>query len=99
MNSIIQPNPDKCYLCGRIGSEPLDVHHVFFGPYREKSEKYGLKVYLHHSTCHIFGPEAVHTNAENCRMIQREVQIKAMQRYGWSENEFRKLFGRSYKSD
>ena len=54
-------NERMCFLCGKNGSEdPLDLHHVFGGPYRKKSEKYGLVVYLCHHDCHIFGKNAVH---------------------------------------
>lgn len=73
--------------------EPLDEHHVFFGPYRKKSEKYGLKVYLHHQQCHING---VHRYAEQCRELQDRVQRIAMEHYGWTEDDFRAMFGRSY---
>lgn len=98
MNSIIQPNRDRCYLCGRYGTsvDPLDEHHVFFGPYRKKSEKYGLKVYLHHNTCHIFGKNAVHANHKVCRELQAEAQKIAMERYGWTVEDFIAIFGKNY---
>lgn len=102
MNSIIQPNRDRCYLCGRsalaggTSMDPLDEHHVYFGPYRKKSEEYGLKVYLHHNTCHIFGKNAVHANAAVCRELQAEVQNIAMERYGWTVDDFIAIFGRNY---
>ena len=73
--------------------EPLDCHHVFFGPYRSKSEQYGLTVYLHHWQCHING---VHRYADQCRALQGRVQRIAMERYGWTEDDFREIFGRSY---
>ena len=31
-----------CFLCGKTGW--LEEHHVYPGPFRDKSEKYGLKV-------------------------------------------------------
>ena len=96
--SIIQTNRDRCYLCGRpaLYNDPLDKHHVFFGPYRKKSEKYGLTVYLHHTDCHLFGKNAVHNNAEICRELQSEVQEIAMKHYGWTIGDFIRLFGRNY---
>lgn len=96
--SIIQTNRDRCYLCGRpaLYNDPLDKHHVFFGPYRRKSEKYGLTVYLHHSACHIFGEKAVHNNADVCRELQAEVQEIAMEHYGWTISDFIRLLGRNY---
>jgi hypothetical protein len=97
MKSIIQADKERCYLCGRNNScENLDEHHVFFGPYRSKSEKYGLKVYLHHQRCHLDG---VHRSSEICRMVQERVQRIAMKHYGWTEDEFRSMFGRSYLED
>ena len=96
--SIIQVNKDRCYLCGRpaMPLDPLDKHHVFFGPLRRKSEKYGLTVYLHHFTCHIFGGRAVHNNSEVCRALESEVQGIAMAHYGWTTKDFIQLFGRNY---
>ncbi len=96
--SIIQTNRDRCYLCGARGTsgDPLDEHHVFPGPNRKKSEKYGLKVYIHHFKCHIFGKEAVHVNADVCRKLQAEVQEIAMKYYGWSIPDFISIIGRNY---
>ena len=94
--SIIQENREHCFLCGRNASVDyfgLDEHHVFFGPLRKKSEKYGLKVYLCHDRCHLNG---VHKYAEMNRQVQRVVQKRAMQYYKWSVEDFRAIFGRSY---
>lgn len=98
MKSILQSNRDRCYLCGRrpTSIDPLDEHHVFFGPFRERSEKYGLKVYIHHGSCHIFGDQAVHRNAKICRELQEEAQRLAMSFYGWTVGDFINLFGRNY---
>ena len=98
MDSILQTDHERCYLCGRraTGVDPLDRHHVFFGPNRGKSEKYGLTVYLHHSSCHIFGRQAVHNNADICRELQKEAQKTAMERFGWSTDDFIGIFGRNY---
>lgn len=98
MKSIIQMDPDRCYLCGRYGTsaDPLDTHHVFFGPYRSKSERYGLTVRLHHFSCHEFGNESVHANAAICRALQSEVQEIAMDHYRWTVEDFIGLFGRNY---
>lgn len=96
MKSIIQENKNVCYLCGRSGSEPLDCHHVFGGASRKKSEQYGLKVYLHHYSCHIFGAGAVHANGEVNRKLKADIQRKAMRYYGWSIEEFIRMFGKNY---
>lgn len=97
MNSIIQTDKSYCYLCGKNSNfEPLDEHHVYGGSNRKLSEKYGLKIYLHHSTCHIFGKNAVHNNAAVSRELKADVQRKAMEHYGWTVGEFRRIFGKNY---
>ena len=102
MKSILHDKSSNiCYLCGRRGTsmDPLDEHHVFSGPFRQNSEKYGLKVYLHHSSCHIFGKHAVHNDAERNKELKSEVQRIAMERYGWTKDEWIALFGRNYRRD
>lgn len=97
MKSILQDDKERCFLCGGFGnySDPLDEHHVFFGPYRKNAEKYGLKVYLHHFRCHIFGEHAVHVDADVCREIQKQAQSLAMAKFGLSTDDFIRLFGRN----
>lgn len=90
-------NERKCLICGRNGSaDPLDQHHIFGGAYRKKSEKYGLVVDLCHHDCHIFGPDAVHKNADTMLNMKRYGQLKAMHEQNWTEDEFRAEFGKSY---
>lgn len=98
MKSIIQPDKTHCYICkGNGGYWGLDEHHVFYGvANRKKSEKYGLKVYLCHHDCHIFGDNAVHKNAEIDRRLKAKVQKIAMKHYQWSVEDFREIFGKSY---
>lgn len=97
MHSIMQDDTDYCYLCGMNSNlEPLDCHHCIGGSNRKNSEKYGLKVYLHHNKCHIFGANSVHQNAEVGKMVKAKAQQKAMQHYGWSVEDFRNIFGKNY---
>ena len=97
--SIIQDDTSRCYLCG-MGTyfENLDCHHqhVYGGANRKLSEKYGLKVYLHHSRCHIFAKTAVHQNAAINNALKAKVQKIAMEHYGWDTAEFIKIFGKNY---
>lgn len=95
MKSIIQTDRNACYLCGRNSAfEPLDEHHVFGGlGYRDLSERYGLKVYLHHMSCHLNG---VHKDGELAHRLKANVQKKAMEHYGWSVAEFVEIFGKNY---
>lgn len=95
--SIIHDDKNYCYLCGKNANfEPLDEHHVFGAANRKLSEKYGLKVYLHHNECHIFGKNSVHQNAKVNNSLKARVQEIAMLHYGWSIDDFRKLFGKNY---
>ena len=89
-----------CFLCGRNGGrDPLDVHHLFGGAYRRKSEKYGLTVLLCHERCHIFGSEAAHSNPETMHALHVYGQRLAMERFGWDEDDFRREFGKSYLTE
>lgn len=95
--SIIQADKSHCFICGKNAAfEPLDCHHVFFGANRQLSEKYGLKVYIHHSSCHIFGKQSVHQNAEIDKAVKQVAQKRAMQYYGWTIEQFVEIFGKNY---
>ena len=98
MKSILQKDKTSCYLCGGRGTslDPLDVHHVFFGALRSKSDKYGLTVYLHHNKCHIFGRDAVHVNRATDLAIKKSAQIAAMKKYRWTEQDFINQFYKNY---
>lgn len=86
-----------CWLCGRNGSvDPLDKHHLFPGVYRKKSEKYGLYVYLCHHSCHIFGVNAAHQNKDTMLKLHQYGQRLAMERYGWTTEDFIREFGKNY---
>lgn len=45
MKSIIQMDGDRCFYCGRPAEH---VHHIFGGPDRKWSEKYGLTIRVCH---------------------------------------------------
>lgn len=88
---------DKCFLCGKNGySDPLDTHHIFGGPYRKKSERYGLTVKLCHHNCHIFGPHSVHQDAETAQRLHEYGQRKWMAEQDKTVDDFRREFGRNY---
>lgn len=99
MKSIMHKKTDKtCYLCKKLYFDNsiksgLQEHHVFGGPNRALSEHFGLKVYLciwHHTE----GPEAVHKNANNMRIIREDGQRAFESKY--PEMDFMKLFGKNY---
>lgn len=94
MKSILQDDTARCFLCGRRG--PLDEHHVFGGPLRKASTKYGLTVFLCHDSCHIFGEKSVHKNHDVDSTLKEYAQRMAMEEYGWSVSDFRTHFRKNY---
>lgn len=90
----------RCWLCGANGSQdPLEEHHIFGGPNRALSDKYGLTVYLRGNKCHRNGPFAAHRNAETMKTIRQYGQRKAMYEQNWTVEDFVKVFGRNYIDD
>lgn len=87
----------SCYICGRNGAKDhLDCHHIFGGAYRNKSEQYGLTVYLCHDRCHENGEHAVHRDAAVMRELRQYGQRKAMEENGWTVRDFIREFGKNY---
>lgn len=93
MESIIQKDTDHCFMCGT--AQWLEWHHIFGAALKKKSEKYKLMVRLCHY-CHNEPPNGVHQNKENRRELQSFAQKVAMHHYGWTEEEFRTIFHKSY---
>lgn len=83
----------RCFLCGRYG--PVERHHVFPGPFRQKSEKYGLVVDLCH-WCHNEPPDGVHHNRANALILKQRAQRMVMREQGWNTEDFIREFGRNY---
>lgn len=82
---------NNCYLCGRWGNE-LQRHEVYHGSNRTKSKNLGIWVNLC-KDCH---DRLHHKDASLDLMLKEEVQKKVMETRGWSVEEFRKEFGKSY---
>jgi hypothetical protein len=87
-----------CWLCGEEArwDDPLDMHHIFPGPFRKKSDQLGLKVPLHHVSCHLYGERAVHNNRETMLLLKQYGQEIAMQENGWDTADFIREFGKNY---
>lgn len=83
----------RCYLCNK--SCPTEEHHIFGGGMRKLSEQYGLKVHLCH-WCHNEPPYGVHFNEERNNILKASAQSRAMYLYGLTEDDFRKIFRKSY---
>lgn len=90
MKSILS-NERECYVC----HTPLNLHkhHIFFGPNRQNSEKYGCWVYLcawHHNMSNV----GVHFN----RLLDVELKREAQQKFEelHSHGEFMEVFGKNW---
>lgn len=93
MRSIVQHHK-RCYICRT--RQCLELHHVYFGfGLRELSDQYGLTVWLCHK-CHNEPPNGVHQNKEIRRALQARVQRIAMKYYGWTIEQFTKIFRKNY---
>lgn len=93
--SIIHDLDDKtCYVCG--STQNIHIHEVFFGTAnRQLSIKYGLCVCLcakHHNMSN----EGVHFDKRLDRLLKECAQSRAQKKYGWSTEEFIKIFGKNY---
>ena len=93
--SIIQKDKTKCFICG--SRQWLEWHHIFGGckAIRDKSERLGLKVRLCHY-CHNEQPNGVHQNKAIRERLQAYAQKKAMKKYNWSVEDFRREFYKNY---
>lgn len=93
MKSIIQ-SEKECYLTGARYN--LHEHHVFYGSgLRSKSEKYGLKIFLR-ADLHNLSAKGVHFNRALDLKLKREIQEIAMNCYGWTKEDFIRIFGKNY---
>lgn len=83
-----------CFLCGKYGL--MEEHHIFSGPNRKLSEKYGLKVLLCGESCHRTGKRAAHVCKETAQALHEYGQKKFMIDQGASVEDFIAIFGRNY---
>ena len=94
--SVVDPFSEldkRCFLCNYRGD--LVRHEIFNASNRQKSKAYGLWVTLCHEPCHL-GKDGYQYSASKARGLKAYGQIKAMEHYGWNEDEFRQRFGKSY---
>lgn len=87
----------ECFLCGRNGrGDRLERHHIFGAANRDKSEKYGLVVYLCGERCHRLGKYSAHQNGKVADYLHRYAQEKCMREQNWTKEEFAAVFGKNY---
>lgn len=113
MKSILQDKKSgRCYICESWRNDDsirsnLEEHHIFYGPYRRASERYGLKVMLcrYHHQGDIHGTaDAIHNNPDKTndqrlkRIAQKAWEKKYTAAAGSEEahEQFRQIFGKSY---
>lgn len=89
--SIMPPSP--YYKTNRFNG--AHRHEVFFGANRQKSIEYGLVVFLT-PEMHNMSNKGVHFNREFDLQLKRIGQAAAMKKYGWTVDEFRNIFGKSF---
>lgn len=90
MESIIQIHKE-CFMCHRTGD--LHSHHIFGGPNRKWSEKYGLKIWLcpeHHN----MSDNGIHFNKALDLQIKQIAQREFEDTY--TREEFMRIFGKNY---
>ena len=91
LKSVFTDDMEHCFLTGMC---PVERHHIFGGPNRERSEKYGFVVPLY-PTKH---PNGVHAGRDAKEI---DIQLKMMAQeyfeahYG-TRDDFRRELGKSY---
>ena len=91
MKSIVERDPaERCFLCGTWGQ--LEKHHIFGGPNRKWSEKYGMTVHLC-PVCHRDNRRGVHGDAEKMLALHQTGQREFEQKY--SHKKFMQIFGKT----
>jgi hypothetical protein len=81
----------RCEFCGATSN--IHKHHIYAGPWRKTSEKYGAIAYL----CY-----AHHNGSNNSVHLNHEIDLKLKQKWQkkfeltHTHDEFISIFGRSY---
>lgn len=94
MKSIIDCKSEQCFNCGANRNVGLHEHHIFYGPNRKNSEKYGLKVKLCY-ICHEDAKKGVHGLNKELRERLFRIGQEAFEREHTRE-EFMTIFGKNY---
>lgn len=85
-------------LYSNVRYEGLERHEIFFGKNRKKSIEDGLVVFLTPEQHR--GYNGVHGSGKNGIAFNKKLkklgQKTAMNYYGWTDEEFRKRYGKNY---
>lgn len=89
--SLLMPDTEypMCYGCLQTGKR-LERHEIFPASNRQKSKRYGLWVCV----C-----RQCHEKMQSAQGTKASAQDAAMRRYGWSKDDFIRIFGANYKED
>lgn len=81
---------EECFCCGR--TLPLQRHEIFHGANRKRSKALGLWITVCYE-CHY----AIHNGQAGLDGILKHRGFEAAkEHYGWTDDEFRYLFGKAY---
>jgi hypothetical protein len=97
--SILTDDMNKCVECGnKYKRSELNYHEIFYGSgKRQLSIKYGLVIPLYWPLYHNqYENKGIHFDKQLCLKWQIKGQLEAMKYYGWSEQDFIDIFGKSY---
>ena len=78
-------------ICQRCGRPATDMHHIFNGAMKKKSELFGAVIPLCRE-CH----EYYHTHEIENRKLKRTYQLIIMADNEMDEDDFREVFKKSY---
>ena len=70
-------------------------HEVFYGSNRQKSIEDGLVIFLRPED-HNMSEKGIHSNREFDLYAKRKAQLRWMEFYGKTEEQFRKRYGKSW---
>ena len=91
MAKSIMSNKKECFVCGTTVG--IHKHHIYGGPNRKLSEKYGCWVYLcgpHHN----LSDAGIHFNKELNKAMKEYCQVKFESMYG--HDYFMQVFRKNY---
>ena len=91
--SVVESDQTRCMLCGKRNCK-MDRHEPFNGPLREKSKRLGMWVLICHE-CHQ-GTDGAHSSGSKARKLKAITQYSAMKHYGWSMQDWHRMFGKSF---
>jgi hypothetical protein len=97
--SILTDDLNTCIECGnKYKRSELNYHEIFYGSgKRQLSIKYGLVIPLYSPLYHNqYESKGIHFDKQMCLKWQIKGQLEAMKYYGWSEQDFIDIFGKSY---